>query len=240
MSDEMKKQVEKMVAQIGKMEIERLAQSAEAVDVGAVEKIVAIVNENSRHDVDENGKVTIAIVDKATGEKSGLTVGEYIDQLKADSATGYLFKGGAKSTAASGLTTEQNPWLPQFHSLAEQARIMKADPAYGARLRDAAKNIADTSNPFMPGAGHNLTKQAILLRENPTLAAQLKAEAAPKEKNPWIKSQENLTSQILISKNDPAKAARMKAEAALVNPPKKDYRFIPPQGSFKRCAPYEG
>ena len=238
---EQDERLSKMAATIGRMQIEALAQSAGAIDAGAV---AAIVNQNTKAEIDALGVVKIQMIDAATGDRlrnvngTEMTVGQFIGQMKADPDHGYLFTDGAagkpKAKVGGGIATETNPWMPATWNLTEQGRLLKSEPVFAARLQAAAKGLRP-ENPFSP-EGFNLTKQSNMLRDDPALAARMQAEVAPKERNPWLKGQENLTAQVIMIRSNPDKARRLQAEAATSNgsAPKKSYIFTPPPGAFKR------
>jgi len=226
-----------LAAEVGRLRIGALAQSAGAVDPA---KVAEVVSKSAKHEIDASGIVKVSMVNEA-GEKlrnadgTEMNVAQFIAQLKADPNTGFLFADGASKPKASGrLETETNPWMPETLHLGEQARLLKSAPAFAARLQAAAKALTP-QNPFSK-EGFNLTAQSQMLRDNPELAAKMKEAVAPKEPNPWRTESLNLTKQVLLTRSAPEKAKRLKAEADAANGPaaKKDYRFTPPPGAFKR------
>jgi len=238
-------QMKLMAAQIGRMQIEALATSAGAIDP---DKVYAAVWNNAKADIDEKGIVKLAMVNPETGEAlrtvSGedMSVGQFIQTLKESPDTGFLFEDGAASKTSvktNGLTTETNPFLYGEHwNLTEQGRLLKSDPVFAARLRDAANNLQDTTNPFSK-PGFNLTKQSELLRRDPAMADKLRKQAAGEAgtDNPWISN--NLTLQVLTIRSNPDKAAKQKAEAKAFKAANgtdkpKSLIFTLPPGSFKR------
>jgi len=60
---------------------------------------------------------------------------------------------------------------------------LRTEPEYAKRLQAAARGTL-IDNPFSK-EGFNLSVQSRILREDPALAERMKAEIAPKEKNPW-------------------------------------------------------
>jgi len=237
-----KEQFKAMANEIGRLKIESLAASAGAIDAS---KVYETVWKNAKCEIDANGIVKVVPVDEK-GERlrmpngEDMSVGQFIQTLKESSDTGYLFADGAASKSKktpSGFDKEVNPWLPEFHNLSEQARLMRTEPAFAQRLKAAAEAIRDTSNPFSD-KGHNLTKQSQLLRDDPATAEKLRIEARGSEaQNPWVTG--NLTLQVLTIRSNPDLAVKQKAEAKAFKAAngisdKKDYRFVPPPGSFRR------
>ncbi len=241
MSDELKKQVEQMAATIAKLQVESAATNAGAIDAKAITEIAAIVNKSVKAEIDAaTGNVKLSVIDLATAQPmknidgTEMSIGQFVSQLKSSPETGHLFKGGAVGKAKpSGIETETNPWHRDSIHLGRQAHYLKNEPKLAAAMMAAARGTL-IDNPFSK-EGFSLTRQSQILRDDPTLAARMQAEVAPKEKNPWrVGPEHNLTSQVLLTRSDPEKARRLQAEAAASNPAKKDSRFIPPPGSFKR------
>jgi hypothetical protein len=245
--NEIEKQVEKMAATITKMQIESAAASAGAIDGKAVKEVEAIVNKNVKAEIDAaTGNVKLSVIDPATTQPmknvdgTEMSIGQFVGQLKAAPETGHLFKGGAVGKAKTGgIETETNPWHRDSIHLGRQAHYLKNEPKMAAAMQAAAKGTL-IDNPFSK-EGFNLTRQSQVLRDCPALAERMRAEVAGPEPNPFMAGPTfNLTRQVLLYRSDRQKHDRMKAEAALANPSKKDYRFTPPPGSFKRRVFVEG
>jgi hypothetical protein len=230
----------KMAATIGRLQIEALATSAGAIDPA---KVAEFVIKNTKADIDTLGVVKIQMIDPETGDRlrmpnaDAMTPGQFIAQMKADPTYGDLFTDGAagkpKPKATGGLTTETNPWHRDHWNLTEQGRLLRTEPVYAARLRDAIQGTLP-DNPWSK-EGFNLTRQSQILREDPALAERMREEVTPREPNPWMKGTENLTKQVLLIRSQPEKARRLKAEAEASNgPTKKSYIFTPPVGSFRK------
>jgi hypothetical protein len=247
MSSEIEKQVEKMAATITKMQIDAAATSAGAIDSRAVKEIEAIVNKSVKAEIDAaTGNVKLSVIDPATTrpmknvDGTEMSIGQFVGQLKAAPETGHLFKGGAVGKAKpSGIETETNPWHRDTLNLTRQAHYLKNEPKMAAAMMAAAKGTL-IDNPWSK-EGFNLTRQSQILRSDPALAERMRAEVAGPEPNPFTAGPTfNLTKQVLLTRSDPGKAARMKAEAEASSPVKKDYRFIPPPGAFKKRVIVEG
>lgn len=111
---------------------------------------------------------------------------------------------GSQVTIRDFLSEKAGEWPVYF----QDATAKPQDRAAGS------KPTEPDNNPWLT-ATRNLTKQALITRRDPALAARLKAEAAQADgiENPWHRNGWNVTAQMKIAKADPAQAKRFMQEA---------------------------
>jgi hypothetical protein len=223
----------KLKARITRLEAERLVTEAGVTNKEHTAQLAEKIIPNLQCEIGADGDVKTILVDPESGKEMWITPAQLVGLLEKEHP--HLFV--KKPVPVAPAPEIENPWTTG--NLTQQGAISKNNPTLAHRLKADAKRGTPADNPFSK-EGFNLSMQSKLLRDDPALAARMRAEVAGPEPNPWKTETFNLTRQVLISRSDKIKADRMKAEAEASNPPKKkDYRFIPPPGAFRRRVPVE-
>ena len=121
------------------LQAEGLAASAGAINPSVV---AMAIEKNVNADIDKAGELKVSIIDPITGKalfnpRTGecYTPGQFIDKMRTDAETDFLFDDGNGNKSSKGAGSVVNPWRKESFNLTAQGGLLRDNPALAQRLK---------------------------------------------------------------------------------------------------------